>query len=344
MKTQKNKSHKKPHSRKNKTHKNVKNDPVVKILPINFPLYGAKKYRGDKILEYTQKNATQQRTKCIGENISWFGNYERAALYHLHLWTFKSPKIGDLSVTKATLPRTFSMSEGVKSHQHINKWLITRPTSLAVITNKNKQFFEFIFAQTNQNLQSCISLTERDVNKIKAEMPTPTPTPINTIQSYLNMSNNERSLYEFKFIYGYLTLREQYDFLVFLQLLLKNKYLKVPVNTNSFILDNIGNVIRYYDVNMEISNKKYRKMNRLGIYSFETTIMTNLCKLFHEQGYSHFSGIYVPKQTSFWILFSSLINNIEEYILFNPHENLITTVNTMKNTSKNPYLSSVISQ
>ena len=32
----------------------------------------------------------------------------------LHLWTIKSPDSGDLSVTKATLPRTFSMSEGVK--------------------------------------------------------------------------------------------------------------------------------------------------------------------------------------------------------------------------------------
>jgi hypothetical protein len=45
----------------------------------------------------------------------------------LHLWTFKLPKIRRLSVSKATLPRTFSMTEGVKRR---HKWSLKYKRSI----------------------------------------------------------------------------------------------------------------------------------------------------------------------------------------------------------------------
>jgi len=275
------------HTHTGKTNKTRKNHgrPSVKVLPANFSLYGAKEHTGKEILKYTRKNAEKQKVKCIRENISWFGNYERAM---------------------------YEYTQNLNSSKHLNKWKITKPTSLVVVNERNRGFFERLFARTTQSLTPCIS--------------THVPSDASS-HSYWKMNNTERCLYEFQFIYGYLSLKEQYEFLLLLKSLLDKKYLKVE--KKSFILENIGNVIRYYEVDSAITNKrnnsKYeytskRKMNHLPVYAFESIILVNICKLFDEQGYSNMEGLYVPRQSSFWILFSNLMNSVEEYILFRPYQ------------------------
>jgi hypothetical protein len=276
-------------SKTNKTRKS-RGRPSVKVLPLNFSLYGAKEHTGKEILKYTRKNSEKQKTKtktkCIRENVSWFGNYERAM---------------------------YEYTQNLNSNTHLNTWKITTPTSLVVVNERNRGFFEQLFSVTSHKLTSCIS--------------THIPHDASS-HPYWKMNNTERCLYEFQFIYGYLSLKEQYEFLLLLKSLLDKKYLKLD-KKKSFILENIGKVIRYYEADTAITNKhnnsKYeyasrRKMNHLPVYAFEPTILVNICKLFDEQGYSNMAGLYVPRQTSFWILFSNAVNNVEEYILFRPYQ------------------------
>ena len=73
---------------------------------------------------------------------------------------------------------------------------------------------------------------------------------------------------------------------------------------------------------MELMKKK-KKFNRLSFYSFDKHAIMNLCKIVNNNKYN-ISGVYQTNDTSFW--FPNLLvykMNIQEYILFNPHHNLV---------------------
>ena len=69
--------------------------------------------------------------------------------------------------------------------------------------------------------------------------------------------------------------------------------------------------------------KKKDKLNRLSFYNFDKHAIMNLCKIVNNTKYD-ISGVYQKNDTSFW--FPNLLvykMNIQEYILFNPHHNLV---------------------
>ena len=247
----------------------------VKILPKGYKLYGSKSHSGDEILEYTKQNSVRQGKPCISENISWFGDYARARFEH-NLYFLKG-----------------------NFNQKMNTWTLSKSAKLMVISSNNQSFFERLYTTSNLKLETCLSISKEEWIK-KYDHP------------YLSMTKNERALHEFKFIYGYLSLKEQYDFLLFLRFLINHNMLP---HKNMILLKHIDLIIQYYRL-----RKSNSKNNHLGVYSFEKIILKNVCRLFHENGYSNISGIFVPQQKSFWIPFSNFINNVEEIVLFNPHD------------------------
>jgi len=261
-------------NRNNTTRK--KRHPEVKILPKGYELYGSKSHSGEEILEYTKKNAVRQGKPCISENMSWFGDHERAKIQQ-NLYFIQG-----------------------KIDKKMNKWTLSKSVKLMVISSNNQSFFECLYKNSKLKLETCLSISKEERTKTKYEHP------------YLSMTKNERALHEFKFIYGYLSLKEQYDFLLFLRFLIHHKMLP---HKNMILLEHIDLVIQYYRL-----RKSNSKNNHLGVYSFEKIILKNVCRLFHENGHSNISGIFVPQKKSFWIPFSNFINNVEEIVLFNPHD------------------------
>jgi hypothetical protein len=69
---------------------------------------------------------------------------------------------------------------------------------------------------------------------------------------------------------------------------------------------------------------KKEKYNRLSFYFFDKYAIMNLCKLVYNKKEYKIHGVYQKNDTSFW--FTDLVvykMNIQEYILFNPHKNLV---------------------
>ena len=54
------------------------------------------------------------------------------------------------------------------------------------------------------------------------------------------MNNNERALYEFKFVFGYLTIKEQYEFLLLIRFLIKNRHLQIERRTGDSIINKLN--------------------------------------------------------------------------------------------------------
>jgi hypothetical protein len=78
--------------------------------------------------------------------------------------------------------------------------------------------------------------------------------------------------------------------------------------------------IDYYYLLNKTNNKK--KYNRLSIYFFDKYALNNLCKVVPKL--YKIDGVFVPNNESFW--FPNLIvykTDIKEYVLYNPHHNLI---------------------
>ena len=191
---------------------------------------------------------------------------------------------------------------------NIYKWDIFVPTNLIVIDENNEGFFEKMFEETTISLIPTILLEDDLLKKI------------NVFHPYLQMSNNERAYFEFKFAFGYLTLKEQYEFLVFLKYLIANDLIQMNTRENKSILTKLNTKILYYDTNVFFEKKP--KFNRLSFYYFDKYAISNLCKVLPRK--YNISGIYQPNNTSFWFPdFIVYKMNIEEYILFNPHHNLV---------------------
>lgn len=283
MKTKTHKNN--PHTQnvsKNKTRKNKMRIKLLKMLKKGTSIYAAKEYKGDKILTYTKKNAEKEKSPCILNNMSWFSKLDRAKLY--------------------------------KNNTHkIYQWTIIAPTPLLPINKSNRKFFEYIFTHSVSKLEPYIELTDQIMKKIKYEHP------------YLLMSTNERAYYEFKFAYGYMPIHEQYNFLMLIKYLLKENIVHLQTRGKNSILPKVIARILYYTLNDDINNittSKHR-MNRLSIYNFDRRANTNICTLLKEYNYTDISGTYVPPTTSFWHIINFVTNdNLEEYVLFNPHKNL----------------------
>ena len=139
---------------------------------------------------------------------------------------------------------------------------------------------------------------------------------------YINMNPNQKALYEFKFAFGYITVKEQYEFLKLVSYLIKNGFIKLDTRDGKSILKKLDFKINYYKISYLVSKKE--KYNRLSFYLFDKYAIMNLCKLVYNKKDYKISGVYQKNDTSFW--FPDLVvykMNIQEYILFNPHHNLV---------------------
>ena len=193
---------------------------------------------------------------------------------------------------------------------HIYKWTIKKPTYLLNINHKNEFFINHIFKNTRIKLVPTIELNDEQISKIKYNHP------------YVSMTNNEKALYEFQFAFGYITIKEQYEFLKLIKYLIENKFIKIDTRTGSSIIKKIKFKINYYNLTSIMTSKQ--KYNRLSFYYFDKYAIMNLCKIVYNNRDYKIHGVYQKNDTSFW--FPDLLvykMNIQEYILFNPSHNLI---------------------
>ena len=206
---------------------------------------------------------------------------------------------------------SLTVAKGYKTkNSEIYKWKIKVPTNLLNINKKNEDFINYLFGNTSIKLNPTIQLTSNQLKKINYEHP------------YLNMSENEKASYEFKFAFGYITLKEQFEFLKLVKYLIENKFIKMDTREGKSILKKLDFKMNYYKIGSVLPTKE--KYNRLSFYYFDKYAIMNLCKLVYNKRKYKISGVYQKNDTSFW--FPDLIiykMDIEEYILFNPHHNLI---------------------
>jgi hypothetical protein len=192
---------------------------------------------------------------------------------------------------------------------HIYRWNVKIPTNLLKTDIKNKSFVENIFKNTKQTLEPTIKIPKDKIKNIKYNHP------------YLEMSQNERALYEFNFCFGYLTVTEQYKFMKLIKYLLENKIIDLKTRQGDSILKKIKIKIYYYKVGSLFGKKEL--YNRLSFYDFDKHAIMNLCKIVNNSKFK-IDGVYQKNDTSFW--FPDLVvykMNIQEYILFDPQDNLV---------------------
>ena len=256
----------------------------VKMLDKGFKLYGAKnKDLGSTILTYTKNNEQLKKNKCVYENISWFGDLNQAKHYE----------------TKDT--KIFS-------------WTVNTNTTLVRSNTVNEYFFRDLFL-SNEKVELIPAL---QLNKKLLE-PFLKAKDKRFNHPYLFMDNNQKAWIEFAFAFGYLTLEQQYNFLKLLYNLLSNKIIIINMRNGESILNKVYAKMKYYSLYILPKQKKY---NRLSFYHIDKTCLTNLCLLL--KSYNKFAtidGVYQKDASSFW--FPNLVfykMNIQEYILFSPHD------------------------
>jgi len=189
------------------------------------------------------------------------------------------------------------------SDREIYKWIIKTPTKLLSITHNNIKFIDNLFLTTSQKLTPLLNIYKT--------------VPYNNI--YLKMNNIERALYEFKFVFGYLTIKEQYEFLLLIKFLIKNNYLQIERRSGDSIINKLDLKIAYYNINRFFNRKS--RYNRISIYKFDKYAVMNLCRCLKHR--YNISGIYQKNDTSFWFPNLGIYKmNIKEYIFFNPAKNL----------------------
>jgi hypothetical protein len=192
---------------------------------------------------------------------------------------------------------------------HIYRWKTKKVTKLLNINSQNESFIDNIFKTSKAKLIPKINLTKEQIDKIKYE------------HSYLNMSTNEKALYEFKFCFGFIKVNEQYEFMKLIEYLIKNKFIEIKRRDGGSILKKLEIKINYYRVSSFLDKKE--KNNRLSFYEFDKHAIMNLCKIVNNKKYN-ISGVYQKNNKSFW--FPNFIvykMDIQEYILFNPQDNLV---------------------
>lgn len=268
--------------RRNSTAKQ-KSDTSIRILPVKFRLYGSKSYDGNAILEHARKLELQYKRKCISDNLTWLGSYSVAKSYE----------------TKNT---------------NLYEWKIKIPTRLIVMNKKNEKYFHKLFINSSKPLIPLLNLSSVNMNTA-----VDLANEVDFNHPYFTMSLSERAWHEFAFAYGYLSLKEQYEFLLLIKFLVSNKFTTIDMRDGTSILSKIDRDIYYYNTVNILPYKHKEKYNRISFYQFDISALTNLCLVLPK----NISGVYQPNANSFW--FPDLVvyqMNIEEYVLFNPHHNL----------------------
>jgi len=226
-------------------------------------------------------------------------NKNQEIKYHNKCLMQNSSWFGDLIVAKSYKTKD----------THIYKWKTKQVTKLLNINSQNESFINNIFKTSNAKLIPTINLTKEQINKVTYE------------HSYLNMSPNEKALYEFKFCFGFITVDEQYEFMNLIKYLIENKIIEIKRRNGGSILKKLEIKINYYKVASLLGKKE--KNNRLSFYDFDKHAIMNLCKIVNNKRYN-ISGVYQKNNKSFW--FPNFIvykMDIQEYILFNPQDNLV---------------------
>ena len=283
---------------KSKTQKNIKNNknrtikhrfrPSLKILHKGYPLFASKKFKGDEILKYTREQEEKFKDSCLFDNMSWFGDYAEAKEYE----------------TKET---------------QINKWKIIKKTNLLKMNERNQKIFEKLFRKAeinNTHLETALKIKPEDFDKIKE-----LAKKEDIKYDYIYLSQNEKALYELKFAYGYISLKDQYEFMKFIRFLIENKFIEILSREGKSIKNKLTTKIDYYYLLNALSSKE--KYHRLSLYDFDRNAMRNLCRVLKPE--DEISGVFQANTKSFWypdVIFNK-IRDIKEYVLFNPHHNLV---------------------
>lgn len=226
-------------------------------------------------------------------------NKEEEDKYHDKCLMENSSWFGDLDVAKSYKTKD----------NHIYRWITKNKTNLLKINLENLTFIRNIFSKTTINLTPTIKLNKTQLHKIKYKHP------------YLEMTQNEQALFEFNFCFGFINVEEQYEFMKFINYLITNKFTDIKRRDGKSILNKLKIKIKYYEITSFLGKKE--KLNRLSFYDFDKHAIMNLCKIIHHDN-MNISGVYQKNDKSFW--FPDLIfykMNIQEYILFNPQDNLL---------------------
>jgi hypothetical protein len=188
----------------------------------------------------------------------------------------------------------------------IFRWNVNKTLNLIKITERNRSFLKTAFLNTRKKIKPVVNISKDSLKKIEYE------------HKFLNMTNNERALYEFNFIFGYLTLKEQYDFLLFIKYLIKNNIIDILSRHETSLLPQIDKKINFYKL---YPFGKKENLNRVSLYEINKRSLLNLCAVLNRK--HNIDGVYQPNTNSYW--YPDLIvyhMNIEEYILFSPHTEL----------------------
>jgi hypothetical protein len=189
------------------------------------------------------------------------------------------------------------------------EWKFKKQTNLLIMNKENDDYFRSLFLQnTKVHLLPSITLSKEKIEKIKNK------------HIYLSMNKNERAYYEFCFVFGYLTVEEQYEFMKLLKYLLEEKIIVMDTRNGESILSKLFIKINYYKFGHIFHNKQ--KYNRLSFYHLDKHAVLNVCKLLKSRNIN-ISGLFQENTNSFWFPdFIVYKMNIEETILFYPHHNL----------------------
>ena len=193
-----------------------------------------------------------------------------------------------------------------KSDYGVYKWDITNKTRLIKMSEENRVFFKKLFMNTKDNIKPFINIDSKEISKIDYDHP------------FLKMDNNEKALYELEFIFGYISLTKQYEFILFIKYLVENKFIELLSRYNTSLIVKIYRFILNYNLN---KIGKREGLNRITLYPIVKNCVLNLCKMLNNK---NIDGIYQPDINSFWYpkVISNYSYSIEEYILFSPHSNL----------------------
>ena len=207
----------------------------------------------------------------------------------------------------------FGSYEVAKSYQtketKLNQFKIKNIVKLLRINKENENFFRSLFLRSNLVLEPSIQISNEKIKKANYSHP------------YLHMDNKEKAYYEFCFAFGYLTLQEQYEFMVLLKNLIEEKIIHIEMRDGKSIVNKLSLKINYYRLTHIVS--KHTKYNRLSFYDLDKHALLNLCKLLKARNLT-IQGIFQKNTTSFWFPdFVVYKMNIEETILFNPHRDLL---------------------
>jgi len=186
------------------------------------------------------------------------------------------------------------------SSRPIRQWKTVKSIHLIEINAKNEEFFRNAFLDTKEKLIPMSTLVlSKDIY----------------YHPYINdMTINERCLYEFKFAFGYITIKEQYEFVKLFSYLIDKNHI-CQISRDKDTIPSYKLKMYYYSISLSDKNKRYQ---RFSIYHIDKIVIRNLCKT------SRCDGVYQQNSINFWnpnfLVFERFRKNIEEYILFRPQD------------------------